>query len=392
MKKLLLCAAIAFSAFSAFADLGDDGYYRVQNALSKRYAYLLDNRGSFNVSTSSADVQALELYLDKTRALSDPATVFYINKVNVADSNMKYNIGGQGTSMYSFLGEYLKIIKNKSIDGQQSYLASATKSGLTKYLGDIRSDPEREKGLASADATGDTRLWYINPVDAASDDNYFGVAPTLTAGGKYYYPMYAGFPFCAYSDGVKVYTVQNINPYDAEPAVGLKEVTGTVPEGTAVIIECSNPLPAFNRLNIGNSGSKANVAGNMLKGVYFDNELVTHYNRTAYNPATMRILTVKDGQLVFDVADLDFLPRNQSYLQLSDAVDCAVKTYKVVSEQEYNEKYAGVSSIEADQTVDVYGLDGRLVKAGVIRSDVSSLGKGMYILRSGSASEKLIIR
>lgn len=391
MKKLLLTAAITMSALTAFADLQGDGYYRVQNAITKRYAYLLDNKGTIDLPTSSVDVQALELYLDPIRAISDPASVFYIDKVDVAGSNMSYNISSQGTSLHGFLGEYMKVIQNKSIDGQKAYLASATKGTLTKYLGDRRSDPYAEKGLASVDVTGDRRQWYIHPLDASSEDSYFGITPTVAAGGKYYYPMYAGFPFEAASDGMKVYAVTDANAWAEEPAVCISEITGVVPAGTPVIIECSSPLPTYNRLNVGPVGIAANAVGNMLEGVYFNNDDVIHYNRKAYDSKTMRILTVKDGKLVFDVANLDFLPRNQSYLQLASDKQYSVKTFKVVTEKEYDDQYGAVESISLGATVDAYSLDGRLVRAGVLRSDVNSLGRGMYILRSGSSVEKLMV-
>lgn len=379
------------SVLPAMAELEGDGYYRVQNALTKRYAYLLDNRGSLNASTSSVDVQAIELYLGFTKASSDPSTIFYINKVS-SGSKYEYDIAGQGTSLHAFLGEYMKVMSGKTIDGQQAYYASGTKSTLTKYLGDIRSDNSMEKGLASADASGDQRLWYIDPVVADSSDSYFGVAPTLTCNGKYYYPMFAGFPYDAYSEGIKFYTVTRINPWAEEPAVGLKEVTGVIPAGTPVIIECSNPLPTDNRLNVGPQGSSADVNGNLMKGVYFENYGKIHNNLTAYNKQTMRILTVKDGNLVFDVADIDYLPRNQAYLQLTSDGQYGVESYKVVSEEEFNAEYDAVDVIEASTSVDVYGLDGRLVKAGMAKEEVPSLGKGLYILRSGNASEKLIVR
>ncbi|MDE7420584.1 MAG: hypothetical protein K2N35_10280 [Muribaculaceae bacterium] len=391
MKKFLLSAAIALLALPAFADLQGDGYYRVQNAITKRYAYLLDNKGSFDSGTTSADVQALELYLDFLKAESDPSTIFYINKVDVSGSKISYNIGGQGTSIYGFLGEYVKIMKMKSVDGMQGYHIYASKSTLTKYLGDKRSNPDAEKGLSSIDVTDERRLWYIHSVDAESSDSYFGVLPTLTANGKYYYPMYAGFPYDAKSEGMKFYTITKINSMHKEPAVALKEIKGVIPAGTPVIIECSHPLPTDNRLNVGATGNAADLTGNMLKGVYFNNDNGFHTNHLEYNKKTMRILTVKNGNLVFDVADIDYLPRNQAYLQLTDASQYGVGCYKVVSEDEYDSNYDAVESIAVDMLVDVYSIDGHLIKQAVKKEDVPSLGKGLYILRHGSASERMIV-
>lgn len=86
MKKILLLAIVAFSALSSLAELSGNGYYRLQNALTKRYTYLMDNKGSVDVATSSADVGALELYTGFLRASSDPATVFYLENHSVRNT------------------------------------------------------------------------------------------------------------------------------------------------------------------------------------------------------------------------------------------------------------------------------------------------------------------
>ncbi len=61
MKKLLLLTISALVSLPSFADLGGDGYYRVQNAHTKRYAYLLDDKGKIDTVSTSADVGAIEL-------------------------------------------------------------------------------------------------------------------------------------------------------------------------------------------------------------------------------------------------------------------------------------------------------------------------------------------
>lgn len=386
MKKFLLFFLSGLFSLSAIADLNGNDYYRVQNALTKRYAYLFDNRGKIDTVATTADVQALQLFSGYLRASSDPSSIFYISNAG----GINYDIAGQGTSVHGFLKEYLKIMTAKNYDGGQSYYIYATNSGVTKYLGDIDVNLDVEHGLASAEATKDTRLWYFHPVDASSDDSWFGIAPTLTAGGKYYHPLYAGFPFSAYSEGLKFYYVSQI---DARNKVAvLKEIEGTVPAGKAVIVECSNPLATGNRLNIGISGSVANLDDNKLSGVYFDNDTYrAHYNRTPYDKQTMRLLKVVNGKLTFTVGDEEFLPRNQAYLQLTAADQYPVADYTLMSEAEYDEIVAAVEAIPATSLVDVYSLDGRLVKAGIAKSEVNSLGKGLYILKANGISEKLIL-
>lgn len=318
------------SVMPAFADYSGTGYYRTQNATTGRYAYLLDNTGHYDVSTSSADVLALALYSGFLRASSDPASVFYYTtkEENTNKGLYTVDIAGQGTSLYQFLEAYMKMMKFKAIDGKMAYLLYGEKSGMVKYLGDIRSS-DVEEGYPSIDAGGSDRYWWIDPLSDPSSDSYFGIAPTLTAGGKYYYPFYAAFDYSAYSSGVKFYIISKVE----NGVAVIKPLSGVVPAATPVIVECSKPLATDNRLNIGPSGSKADVSGNKLGGVYFDNPMKTHFNRTKYNKDTMRILTVKDGKLAFHTpSDLEYLPRNQAYLKVASGT---AKDLKVMTEDEY---------------------------------------------------------
>ncbi|MDE6378889.1 MAG: T9SS type A sorting domain-containing protein [Muribaculaceae bacterium] len=387
MKKLLLAAIVSVVASSAFAELPADGYYRVQNAYTKRYAYLLDNKGSINIGGTTVDVGALKMYLDVTNLNTDPADIFYID--HHTDNPNKYDISGQGTSVYAFIGQYVDIVESrKQYEGRDAYMLYGTDSGMVKYIGDIWLNMSDNEGMSSSEAKGDDRKWYLNPVDAKTDQ-YFGIAPSQTAQGKYYGSLYAGFPYSAYSEGVKFYTITEIDP---RGAAIISEVYGTVPAGTPVIVECANPLATDNRLNVGPASYSGTVSGNLLKGVYFDNPSGSHYNRTRFDRETMRVLGVKNGHLAFVEGDYDFIPRNQAYLQLTDPSQYAVKDFIVMTAEQRDNELGVVASIPVSASVDVYSLDGRLVESGIAREDVSSLGKGIYILRSAGATEKLIVR
>lgn len=343
MRKILLWALLLISVMPAFADYSGSGYYRTQNATSGRYAYLLDNTGHFDVSTSSADVLALALYSGFLRASSDPASVFRYTTISEDTKKgiFTVNIAGQGTSLYDFLEAYMKMMKFKAVDGKMAYLLYGEKSGMVKYLGDIRHT-EVDEGYPSIDASGTDRYWWIDPLSDPSSDSYFGIAPTLNAGGKYYYPFYAAFDYNAYSSGMKFYIVSKVE----NGVAVLKPLSGVVPAATPVIVECSKPLATDNRLNIGPSGSKADVSGNKLGGVYFDNPMKTHFNRTKYNKDTMRILTMKDGKLAFHTpSDLEYLPRNQAYLKVASGT---AKDLQVMTEEEYA-KYVEQLEYEKNQ-------------------------------------------
>lgn len=380
MKKILLLSIMAVSAVSVFADFNGNGYYRVQNALSKRYTYLLDNRGSVNYGTTSADVNAIHLYSDFDKAVSDPATVFYIS--NPSGSN--YDIAGQGTGLYSFLGQYVKIASGDPYDGKTSYYIYASKGGMTKYLGDLYDISEGDRGYISVDAKGNTRLWYIDPVTPGSD-NFFGVAPTVEASGNYYQPFYASFPFAPYSDGVKVYVVTEIDT--TYQFVRIIEVTGNVPAGVPVIVECADSSASGNQLTIGPEGDSAQISANYLQGVYFDNDSKVHYNRTAFDKSAMRVLGSVDGQLMFVRGDYDFIPRNQAYLLLPEGDARDIDSYRVLKEGE-----SAVRMVIADSDmVEVYRIDGTLVSTGMPKSEVGSLPHGLYLLRSGDVCEKRFV-
>lgn len=343
MKKLLLGALVCLSVLPAMANLNGSGYYRVQNAVTKRYAYLLDDKGSFDVATTSADVNALQLYSGFLKASSDPSSVFYVED----EGGNQYNVAAQGTDLYSFFSSYLTVLPNGQYDNKNAYLVYASKSGLTRYLIDQRTDLSIEKGsptLVGGNA-GNYRKWYVDEM-SASGDNYFGVAPTVNVGGKYFHPFYAAFQFAPCSAGVKTYVVSRIETEYG--VVVLKEVSGNIPAATPVIIECDNALAADNRLTVGPGGSNSAVPANYLKGVYFDNDNATHYNRTPYDKNSMRSLANVDGKLMFVKGNYDFCPRNEAYLQLPDAASCAIENWQVMKEDEFNEYAAALASNTPD--------------------------------------------
>lgn len=342
MKKVLLAALMTFSTLSVMADLNGDAYYRVQSAVTKRYAYLLDDKGSVDVATSSADVNALHLYSGFLKASSDPASVFLFQK---AGGSAEYNVTGQGASLYNLFGQYMKIVGGKEYEGKKTYLLYAQKSGLTKYLGDLRMEDDNEKGLPSIQATGDRRLWYVDNVNP-DGSNYFGIAPTLTANGKYYQPMFAGFSFAPYSEGVKTFVISAIDP--SMGVVVLSEAAGNIAAGTPVIMECANPLAADNRLTIGPDGTATTISSNKLMGVYFDNSSQLHYNRTPYDKTSMRSLVVKDGKLKFVVGDYEFCPRNEAILKLTDTESQSIEEYEVMTEADYNAYQEMISGMVPD--------------------------------------------
>lgn len=334
MKKYLLStAAVTALTTTSFAQLNGDGYYRVQNAITERYAYIMDNKGSVNVSTTSIDALAIQLWKRFEKASSNPATVLYFKHINGGD----YDVTAQGTGIYQMIDHYMSVFENK--DG--TYYAYGRSSGGAKYLGDANPTND-EEGTMSSEVGGERRKWYIKPI-SATGDNYFGVLPTLSVGGKNYAPFYASFPYSAASAGVKFYA---ITTYGYGMAVA-EEIKGTVPANTPVYVECPSTLPSGNRLNIGGTGTA--VKNNQLGGVFFENHMPLHLNLTAYNKSTMRLLgKLSDGTLGFVTGNIEYLPANQSYLKVPAGSPAEIR---IVSRAEYDAAVAKLpASIALDAT------------------------------------------
>lgn len=356
MKYFLPTLFLAAAAVTpAAAQLPGNGYYRVQNDITERYAFLTDNKGKLNASATTVDVRAIELWKGFDKACCDPATVLYFTN----SSGNQWNITAQGTNLHDIIGYYVNL--RKVSDGV--YYAYGTTSGATKYLGDADAT-DSEQGEMSTEAKGDLRKWRITPI-TADGANYFGVKPTVTAGGKYYQPFFADFPFSASSTGLKFYYISKV---EYGMAV-LQEINGTVPAKTPVYIECSHPLPTDNRLNLG--GSASAISDNLLGGVYFKNETNSHRNVTPYDAATMRLLgNDANGNLAFVTADVQYLPANQAYLKVPAGTDATVR---IVTQEEFDSHISlhPVSVTVEPSTLSLYAGNSATLSATVMPADCS---------------------
>lgn len=307
MKKTFIAILAAMTLLPANAQerLVADGFYRVQNYGSKRYAYICDNTGSVNYQATSADMGAI--HLDKTadRRLHDPGSVIYASyKGTNAQSNALYNLEAQGTGVYKIISYYVTVVRGSAPNSfwvyepnYNLYLWDEKRSTRddTSYIG---TDPVINPTTKKTD--DNFRSWNLTPVNAATDE-YLGIAPDtkLQVGGKFYKPYYLGFAFDFASNGMKAYYVSAVK----SDAVIISEVKGTVPAATPVIVECSATDAANNRVNL-YSTSPAKLSGNQLCGNYFCYEDHGPTAYKVYDASTMRVLGVKDGRLCY-VADTE---------------------------------------------------------------------------------------
>ena len=318
------CAAFAQSPFEGYPS---NGFYRVQNYGTGRYAYVLDNTGSLDYATMDAEMGAIELHRDTARLHYDPASVIFIRQIDAATH--KYNIEAQGTGVYQLIQHYVET--NRRSNG--TFWVYASSNGVTKYLGELdnQNNPNLEGSYLSTNRQGAYIQWNVIPLGYNGD--YFGILPTVQVGNAYYRPFYASFAIDLQNTGLRAYYINKVY----RSAAIFSEITGKVPPYTPVYIECAGPNHYSNRVNIEEGTNLPSITGNKLKGNFFCNPNRKAYSRdaqVAYNPVTMRVLTATaDGQLCFaKVSGLSYLPANESYLEVPSSAD---DTLRIMTEEEY---------------------------------------------------------
>ena len=378
IRTFTLSLALAASA-SLLAQINGNGYYRLQNYGTTRYAYITDDKGSIDLGTTSADLYAIQLWKKFDLAASDPASVIYLKNAE----GRQYDIQGQGAELYKMLGHYLSVYENKD----NTYYAYATNSGVTKYLYDgdngdiaIRND----NGWLSTNGTGiDTkyRKWYVTPI-TTDDSNYFGIKPDLSVGTSYYTTFYASFPFSFASSGMEAWYVSAIDTKLGVAIIEPVQASSVIAPATPLIVRCSSSAPINNKLNIGGTASADVSSKNLLKGVYFNNlTMKTHYNYVSYDAQQMRVLGLtSNGSLGFVTSStLATLPANKAYLPVTAATPSELK---LVTQEEYAKLIvSSASAIKANSQqgpFDVYNILGVKVRSQV--TSLQGIPAGIYLV------------
>lgn len=343
--------------------------------MTGRYVYVLDNQGKIDMGATSADLKAISLSAGFDNAVSDPATILYFK----AQDDNQYDVMAQGTGIHQIIDHYMKmrVVPNEP----QTYLLYATNNNITKYLCDGEQNTELIEGVLSDNGKGAWRYWHVTPVISESD-NYFGLRPALETNSGYFASFYASFPFSCVSSGLEAFYVSQV---DADNGIAvLEKVDGTtVAGGTPLLIKCASKQPSDNRLQPGGTPDAA-IGRNHLAGVYFQNDMHLHVNRLPYSKTTMRVPGVlPDGSLGFVTADIDYLPRNEAYLNVSEGTSATLRT---MMKEDYDRWVAGIEPVygKAERPSEIYTVFG--VKVNV--KSVKDLTPGIYIVDR----KKLIVR
>lgn len=357
------------------------GYYRVRNLTTERYIYVTDNKDYYDIAHDKEDFQGIQLWKDAAKAAKSPASVIFIEELYPGGFDLK----AQGTGVYDLTGYCVNVTKKS--DG--TYEVSASRSGVTKFLSDDRTNSS-DQGKLGTSGTAKYRRWIVDKIEATHATNYVGISPTITFNGKYYQTFYASFPFRTISPGMRVYYISDV---EGDLAL-IQEIEGDVPAATPVIIECASANATDNRIEPLPT-TTAQVTDNLLCGVYFCNgkrpqESVDAY--TKFDAATMRILTVADGKLVMS----DNAPERLQEIMVNDytlyeqvpaicipANTCYFKANANTPKQVFlTSDPTAIDSLPSEKTdggkpCGVYSLDGTQLRT---TNNAEGLPAGIYII------------
>lgn len=357
------------------------GYYRVRNLTTERYIYVTDNKDFYDIAHDKEDFQGIQLWKDAAKAAKSPASVIFIEELYPGGFDLK----AQGTGVYDLTGYCVNVTKKS--DG--TYEVSASRSGVTKFLSDDRTNSS-DQGKLGTSGTAKYRRWIVDKIEATHATNYVGISPTITLNGKYYQTFYASFPFRTISPGMRVYYISDV---EGDLAL-IQEIEGDVPAAMPVIIECASANATDNRIEPLPT-TTARVTDNLLCGVYFCNgkrpqESVDAY--TKFDAATMRILTVADGKLVMS----DNAPERLQEIMVNDytlyeqvpaicipANTCYFKAHANTPKQVFlTSDPTAIDSLPSEKTdggkpCGVYSLDGTQLRT---TNNAEGLPAGIYII------------
>lgn len=449
MKKTILFAIVLAASLTAEAQLNGNGYYRIKNKATGKYATLASDEMSYQNVIDGIGGQNLVLDTDckklsfwgktiprsngKAYELTNPncigayATVvekmncYLRNDIQLRNNNQSplnifyfegdgnsYNLKSQGTSLKSISsGEYSATVKI-TIDGFNTTINSIKGSGSStiynlylpvsiKYIYEFNAgnyyfcDNASVFGIEKDASAKDEAQWYIEP---ATTFNVKPLENVKDALGNYYTTLCVDFPFSIPESGSTVVAAYTATGKDSKGKVVLNQLSGTIPGGTPVILQCSSANEATNILNI-EAGAPANKScangsmvssdGNYLMGRYFNAPADTYqylnYLNQVKNPKTANFKTsgnvLKNDQTNYRVLNCvngvvgfyklkgttSTMAANKAFLNIKDLPTVGSTGAKTFAVEDLDEA-TGIEAVEnpATQTDVYFDLQGRRVE------------------------------
>lgn len=277
LKFLMVFLTLAV-ALPAMAQISGDDYYRVRNASTGKYIAIANDK--FNYTTCIATAggglsQFVPFFGDPTNAkrralacagkylstdihmVNDPdfilpGDIIYAEGLyDDADDDNDYNLIGQGTSLLTlttgiypsdtqplnFSERYINIKKSSGSGANTQYIASIYLKASNYSSADLgkRYFVDNNGTFAINESYSSTNAkWYVEKV------YHFNVLPEVELNGKYYTTLKVPFAFTLSGSVEKAYAITAVNG----GILDYQEITGTIPAGTPVLLQCSSPNAA----------------------------------------------------------------------------------------------------------------------------------------------------
>lgn len=434
-----------FASLSASAQLSGNGYYRIKNKATGKYATLasdemsyqkvVDGIGGTNLfkdtnikllsgtgtpknsnsnGAYSTVIAKMGCYLENDiRQVDDgalnTASVFYLEK-----NGSQYNMKGEGTDLkaitkgqYSasitvdFPGFYTNI-KSAGNNLYNIYIPVSASTTVKILFLPVKAtitvgnyyfcDNAGTFGVEKDASSKDEAQWYIEP---ATTFNVKPLEKVKDKAGHYYTTLCVDFPFSIPSTGSTVLAAYTVTGKDAKGNAVLNRLSGVIPGGTPVILECSSADETKNVLNIETTMAPANTScadgavvstdGNCLQGRYFNapaatyqymnylnqvknptkTDFTTDGNKLTNDKSNYRVLNCVDGVVGFYKLKNPnaTMGANKAFLNIQNMPEVSVATAKRFSIETLGETTA-ITDIHQDAGKNevIYDLQGRRVE------------------------------
>lgn len=376
MKKTILSLITAALTMPTFAQYNGEGFYRIKNiGAANRYISIANNKieeSAKNAEPQAGMAQEISVWSLRTikDPISDPGSILYISGTT---SNL--SLEAQGLRTKDLIGKYQIQASGSTLwseaKGVQVYLVDNYEAG-TKVDAEVRIVTNKIRSQAGSYAS-----WEIIKID--NQNEYFGVAPEIKVGDKYFTTLYTFFAY-ELPAGMKAYYVdqhldKSFNKYVNEPVAELIEISGQVPAGTPVILECSSQKPADNILKpLTSSSTKIDNSKNELSGNRFcfyslfagkektSKEYWNELRNVVEYESSMRVLGVdKNGKLALVPAAKDqlewtdrttkgYLPANTAYFTKTTGLD-ATASLQLVDQEEFKAAKEAAEGLSKQETM-----------------------------------------
>jgi hypothetical protein len=381
MKKttihhLCALALAALCALPAVAQLNGTGYYRIRNAAqTSDYISLANDKFNYHTCISIAcgglgaalgsDGQAralacagkylsTDIHMVNDADIIIPGAVIYAKKKNTNTSNYDYNLINQGTSLLTLTTGTYDASYNLAFDNRYANIEKVSGSGAnTLYTAKIELKSSTSVPLFGQPSLGTRYLidnsgvlalsesssatnakWYIEPV------THFNVQPEVELNGKWYTTLKVAFAFTLSGSVEKAYAITA----NSAGVLQYQEITGTIPAGTPVLLQCGSPNAADCQLipqgepvftapqQVVNTNAPAAdetskyTGTNLLGGTYYSNTDGTitfetqsgtaTFNANHYTATSGKYVIGKtaEGKLGFIAATGTAMPANKAWL------------------------------------------------------------------------------